>query len=133
MIYPGCLGDHYTGLGAQTLVSKKHFQSFLFSVVFHQKIYWCSDQWFHKVSNYFAMAWKKKIQTEEKNNKKKRCQSKRSNCLQKCFHSFKDIIDHINVHIFLLEFFMNLLPFIVQFLMYYYCIRSYCFTTLTSL
>ena len=36
--YPGRLGDWYTGLGAQTLVPKKHFSSFLFAVVFHQKI-----------------------------------------------------------------------------------------------
>ena len=35
--YPGCLGDQYTGLGAQTLTPKKDFLSFLFSAVFQQK------------------------------------------------------------------------------------------------
>ena len=37
MTYSGSLGDWYTGLFAQTLVSKKHFSSFLFYVVFQQK------------------------------------------------------------------------------------------------
>ena len=32
------LGDQYTGLGTQALVPKKHILSFLFSVVFHQRI-----------------------------------------------------------------------------------------------
>ena len=35
--YPGCLGDRYTGLGAQTLVPKKHLLSFLLSDVLQQK------------------------------------------------------------------------------------------------
>ena len=36
--YLGRFRDQYTGLGAQTLAPKKHFSSFLFSVVFQQKI-----------------------------------------------------------------------------------------------
>ena len=67
-MYSGGLGDCYTGLGAQTLMPKKDFSRFLFSVVFQQKICWNSDQRFHNASNYFEMAWKIKIQTEEKNN-----------------------------------------------------------------
>ena len=38
MMYSGGLGDRYTGLGAQTLMPKKDFSRFLFSVVFQQKI-----------------------------------------------------------------------------------------------
>ena len=33
-----CFGDQYIRWGAQTLAPKKHFSSFLFSVVFQQKI-----------------------------------------------------------------------------------------------
>ena len=36
-MYSGGLGDHYAGLGAQTLMLKKDFSRFLFSVVFQQK------------------------------------------------------------------------------------------------
>ena len=36
-MYTGCLGDQYTGLGAQTLIPKYHFSSFVLSVVFQQK------------------------------------------------------------------------------------------------
>ena len=35
--YPGCLGDRYTGLGAQTLTPKKQLLSFLLSDVLQQK------------------------------------------------------------------------------------------------
>ena len=52
----GCLGDWYTGLGAKIMAPKKHFSSFLFSVVFQQKICWSSYQQFHSASNYFEMA-----------------------------------------------------------------------------
>ena len=67
-MYSGGLGDRYTGLGAQTLMPKKNFSRSLFSVVVQQKICWSSDQRFRNASNYFEMAWKIKIQTEEKNN-----------------------------------------------------------------
>ena len=50
-----------------------------------------------------------KTQTGEKNNEAKRSQSKRRNCLRKCFHLFKCIIDHANIR-FLSDFFTNLLP-----------------------
>ena len=46
VMYSGCLGDRFTGFGAQTLPPKKHFSSFLSSVVFQQKIRWNSDHWF---------------------------------------------------------------------------------------
>ena len=36
--YPGRLGGSFTGLGVQTLAPKKHFSSFVFSVVFQQKM-----------------------------------------------------------------------------------------------
>ena len=45
-IYPGRLGDRYTGLGTQTLAPKNHSSSFAFSVVCQQKIRW---------RNYFTM------------------------------------------------------------------------------
>ena len=37
MTYSGCLGDRYTGLGAQTLAHKKQFSSFLFQLYFNKK------------------------------------------------------------------------------------------------
>ena len=36
--YSGRLGDRYTAWGIHTLASKNHFPSFLYSVVFQQKI-----------------------------------------------------------------------------------------------
>ena len=36
--YSGRFGDWYTGLGTQTLMPEKYFSSFLFSVLFQQKI-----------------------------------------------------------------------------------------------
>ena len=53
---PNCSGDQYTNLGAQTLTPKKQFSSFLFSVVFRQKIHWISDQWFPSSSGHFKTA-----------------------------------------------------------------------------
>ena len=38
VMYSGCLGDQYTSLSAQTMAPKKHFSSFIFSVIFQQKI-----------------------------------------------------------------------------------------------
>ena len=37
VMYPGCLGDQYTGLGPKTLVPKKHFQVFFFQLYFIKK------------------------------------------------------------------------------------------------
>ena len=88
-MYSGPLADRYTDLGTQTVASKNHFPSLLSSVVFKQKIRWISDQWFNNESNYFEMVWNEKIQTEKQNHETKRDRSKRGNCLQKCFHSFK--------------------------------------------
>ena len=39
------------------------------------------------------MAYKTKMQTEERNNATKKRQSERRNCLQKCFYSSKYVID----------------------------------------
>ena len=55
MKYPGRLGDWYTGLGAQTLVPKKHLSSFRFSVVFPQKIVEVAINDF-TIDDYFKMA-----------------------------------------------------------------------------
>ena len=77
-------------------VPKEKFSSFVFSVVFQQKICWSSDQWFQNGFNYIEMAWKTKIQTEEKNNETEE-QSERGNCLRKCFDLFKYIADQENV------------------------------------
>ena len=75
--YSGGLGDSYTGLGSQTLVPKKHFSSFHFSVALQQNICWSSDQWFHNTSNYFRIASNTKMQTEEKNSDIKRSKPKK--------------------------------------------------------
>ena len=37
------------------------------------------------------------MQTEEKNNETIRGRREKGNCLQKSFHSFKYVIDHLNV------------------------------------
>ena len=42
------------------------------------------------------------METKEKNNETKRRQSERRNCLQKCFHLFKYLIDSGNVPFFFL-------------------------------
>ena len=47
--------DWYISLGAQPLTPQKCFSVFLFSVVFQQKISWCSNQWFCNASNCFEM------------------------------------------------------------------------------
>ena len=57
-----------------------------------------SDQSFHNA--FFRKAQMAEMQSEEKNNETKRCQSERRNCLQKCFHSFRFLIDYINVGFF---------------------------------
>ena len=54
VMYSGCLGDWYTGLGAETLVPKKYFKFSSISCVFRN--------W----SNYFKMTQKTKMQTEDK-------------------------------------------------------------------
>ena len=92
MTYPG-------RLGAQTLSLQKHFLSFLFSVVLKLKIHPCSNHWFHKACE---MAEKTKMKTDKKHYETKRRLSKMTNCLRKCFHSFKYVIDHSNVRFFFL-------------------------------
>ena len=49
------------------------------------------------------MAYKTKNLTEEKSNETRRDRSERRNCLRKCFHSFKYVIDHANFSFFLLS------------------------------
>ena len=75
-IYSGHLGDPYTGLITQTLVTKKYFSSFLFSAVFQ-----------HKVSHCIISKWLR-IQKwrQEKNNEIKR--SKRNKKLAGKVFSF---------------------------------------------
>ena len=75
MIYADFLGDQYTDLGTQTLVPKKHFLSFLFSVVFQVAI------------NNFTMRliiskWLRRQKCRKKRkNEAKRRRSERRNCL----------------------------------------------------
>ena len=76
MTYSGSLGDWYNGLDTQTLVPKKYFSSFLFSVVFRQKFHWSVNQWFDNASKFFEMAENTKMQTEDKNNKTKEVEAK---------------------------------------------------------
>ena len=88
------------------LVPKKHFSSFLLSVVFPRKIHWISDHWFPSASSYFETAWETKMQTEEQNNETKRRRSRGRNCLRKSFHSFKyEVTDHANTRLSFLIFF----------------------------
>ena len=64
-MYPGCLGDQYIGLGAQTLVPKKHFSSFLLSVVLQQKyVEWKSI--ISKCIQFFQNSLEDNMQTGEK-------------------------------------------------------------------
>ena len=80
-------------------------------------------------SNHFKMASKTKTQTEDKNKKTERV---RRNCLRKCFHTFRYIIDHTNVPFF---FYVNSLHCFVWFPVYYllHLFGSDCFAALTSL
>ena len=94
---------------------KKHFSSFLFTVLFQQKICWSSSQWSHDVSTYFEIAWNTKMQTEEKNNETKRLKLKKK-LSTKVFHSFNYVIDHASIIIF---FYVNSLHCFMWFLLYY--------------
>ena len=82
---------------APKLWHPKNFQVFSFQLYFNKS----SNHLFHSTSNSLEMALKTKMQKEEKN-ETKTCQSKWRNCLQKCFHLFKYVIDHANVHFFFL-------------------------------
>ena len=65
-------------------------------------------------SNYLEMARKTKIQTGGKNNETRRDRNERKNCLRKCFHSSKYLIDHANG-----RFFFFFLHCFMWFLLYY--------------
>ena len=56
------------------------------------------------------------MQTEEKNNETKRGRTERRNCLRKCFHSFKYVMDHANVRFFS---YVDSLHCFVRFRLYY--------------
>ena len=113
MTYSGRLGDWYTGLGARVWAQKHSV--FFFSVVFQQRIHRSGDQRFDNATIYFEMAWKPKMQREEKNNQTIRGRKDTKNCLPKSFHSFKYVIDHANVRFF---FYINCLHRFVWFLLY---------------
>ena len=49
-------GRPVSRFGCPNSVAKKQFSSFLFLVVFLQKILWSSFQWFKNASNYFKIA-----------------------------------------------------------------------------
>lgn len=49
-------GRPVSRFGCPNSVAKKQFSSFLFLVVFLQKILWSSFQWFKNASNYFEIA-----------------------------------------------------------------------------
>ena len=86
---------------------------------------------------------KTKRQTKEKNNEIKRGRSERRNCLRKCFHSFKYVIDHLHLRFFFLvssptcSHSLNdviSLHWFVSTLLYYllHLFSSDCFASLTS-
>ena len=72
------------------------------------------------------------MQTEEKNNETKRGRAERRNCLRKCFHSFKYVIEHANVRFF---FYVDSLHCFRRFRLYYllHLLSSDRFAALTSL
>ena len=115
VFYSGRLGDRYTAWGIHTLASKNHFSSFLFSVVFQQKIRWSSDQWFHNASDFLKWL---RIQNcwQKRKPMRQRGRSERRKCQRKCFHSFKYLIDRLSVHF---VFYVNSLHWLVWFFLYY--------------
>ena len=95
-MYPGRLGDRYSGLEAQTLAPKNLFSVFVFfSCISTKKCVAINDFTMHlNISKWLR---KQNLETGEKNNETKRRQSDRRYCLRKCFHLFKYVIDHKNV------------------------------------
>ena len=98
MTYSGRLGDWYIGLGAPTLVAKKHFSRFLFQLYFNKK-------YVEVAINDFTMHLiiSKLLRRQKFRQKRKimrRGTIERGNCLQKCFHLLKYIIDTANVCFF---------------------------------
>ena len=81
---------------------KKDFSCFLFWVVFQQKMCLNSNQWFHNASSYFWIGLEDKNADRREKQWGKRGWSERRNCLWKCFHSFKFVMDHANIHFFFL-------------------------------
>ena len=132
MTYWGLLGNRYTGLDTQTLVSKKHFLIFLFSVVFQKNIY------FEVVINDFTMhliilKWFKIQKCRQKRKTMRQIGwSEKRNCQWKRFHSFNCIIDHASICFF---FNINSLHCFLWFLLHYllHLLSSDRFATLTSL
>ena len=116
--YLGHLRDQYTCLGAQTLVPKKRFSSFLFHFYFNKKYaaLGINDLTMHLIV-LKCLRWQKRL-TKEKKNETRRGRSERRNILQKCFHSYKYIIDHANVNFF---FKVNCLHCFVWILLRLFC------------
>ena len=96
MTYARHLGEWYNGLGA--LDPRKQFSSFLF-LYFNKKYVEVaiSDS---QCIFFILEQLRRQCKTEEKNNEIIRGKSERTHCLGKCFHSFKHVIDHTNLHFF---------------------------------
>ena len=96
--YSGCLGDRYTSLGPQTLVPKKHFSNFLFSVVLQQYVEVAINDF---TMHLIILKWLK-IQNYRQKRKtmRQRGWSERRYCQWKHFHSFNYIIHHASIWIF---------------------------------
>ena len=129
--YLGHLGDRYTGLGAQTVLPKKHFSGFLFSVILNKK-------YVAVVIIYFTMhliisKWLR-IQKSRQKGKAMRQngQSERRNCQQNFFHLFHYVIDYASICFF---FYVNNLHYFLWFFLYHlqHLLSSNHFTALTIL
>ena len=90
-----------TGLGTQTLASKKH--SF-FGSISTKNICWSRNQRFHNISNYDKHTDRRGKQWDKK------LWSERRNSLRKCLHLFKYIIDIRNYSLFSSWFFYQPAP-----------------------
>ena len=105
MTYPCCLGDQYTSLGTKLWHPKNTFQVCFFPLYFIKKYadVAINDFTKHLLKELFWNGLEGN-NADKKKNKKKICQNKREIvCLQKCFHSFRYIIDHIDVSFFFLN------------------------------
>ena len=109
-MYPGRLGDRYTGLGAQTLAPQKTlFKSSFFSCTSTKIALNSSDQWF-EISKLLKR--QKNADRREKQWNKKT--SKRKKKLATKVFSFIYIRNRSRkCSLFLLDFFTNLLPLII--------------------
>ena len=85
--YSGRLGDRYTGLGAQTLASKKSFSSFLFQLYFNKKQVEVAINDF--TMRLIISKWLRIQRCRQKRKTmRQRGRNERRNCQRKCFDSF---------------------------------------------